>query len=55
MRAPLTLYGREIWKDAFLCCAKEALGEIAVTRIGYQESQWLSLRGMQKVAAKFEG
>lgn len=54
-RAPLTLYGREIWEDAFLCCAKEALGEIAATRIGYQESQWLSLRGMQKVAAKFEG
>lgn len=53
-RAPLILYGREIWEDAFLCCAKEALGETNATRIGYQESQWLSLRGMQRVVGERE-
>ena len=53
-RAPLTLYGREIWEDAFLCCAKEAIGETNATRIGYQESQWLSLRGMQRVVGERE-
>lgn len=53
-RAPLTLYGREIWENAFLCCAKESFGATNVTRIGYQESQWLSLRGMQRVAERVD-
>lgn len=45
----VVLYGREIWETAFLWCAEEKMSSCRFRCIGYEESQWLSLRGMRRI------
>lgn len=45
----LILYGREDAIHSFLCCMNHSLNNLSVRTLSFEESQWLSIKGMQKM------
>lgn len=52
------LYGRDRFMDAFILCAEDfqnsLLGPGKVRRISFEDSQWLSVKGIQKIRRAWE-
>lgn len=55
----VVLYGRDRFMDVFIICVnafqKDLIAPDKIHRISYEESQWLSVKGIQKIRKAWEG